>query len=263
MKFINKYSGSKGNLTVVSDKGRAVLIDCGGGAGRIFPALRSCALSPSDVDAVLVTHEHSDHVGGMETLLDANPKIKVYVHAKGRAALLEKFREYDGRIISFDSAFDVGGFHADFYPCCHDAAYCCGYKLTDAQGRSVASVTDTGEVDERTLYGFFDGCNTVLIESNHDVKMLAEGNYPIYLKKRILSVCGHLSNFRAAQIVSRLPDFNVKNVFLGHLSLDNNTEEIAFAESINALKNRGAVDGRDISVFVARQLYGGKEINVD
>ena len=110
MKFVNKYSGSKGNLTVVREGGRAVLIDCGGGSGKIFPAIKSCGLSPSDVDAVLVTHEHSDHIGGMETLLAANPQIKVYVHAKGYAALVDKFRQYEGRIISFDSPFDAGVF---------------------------------------------------------------------------------------------------------------------------------------------------------
>ena len=263
MKFVNQYSGSKGNLTVVREGGRAVLIDCGGGSGKIFPAIKSCGLSPSDVDAVLVTHEHSDHIGGMETLLAANPQIKVYVHAKGYAALVDKFRQYEGRIISFDSPFDAGAFRVEYYPCSHDSVYCCGYKLTDDKGMSVASVTDTGEVDDKTLLAFFNGCDTVLLESNHDVKMLTEGNYTAQLKKRILGVNGHLSNARAAQIVSRLPDINVKNVFLGHLSLDNNTEEIAFAESINALVSRGAVDGRDICVYVARQLFGGKEINVN
>lgn len=262
MKFCNKYSGSRGNLTVIKTPKTTVLVDCGGGASRIFPALKSCGISPFDVDAVLVTHEHSDHIGGMEVLLSSNPKIKVYAHELCVSAVAEKLSTQN-KLIGFDRSFCLDDFSVDFFPCSHDSVFCCGYKLTDTKGRSVAIVTDTGEVDEEKLLCFFDGCHTVLIESNHDVKMVSEGNYPYLLKKRILGNKGHLSNARAGELVAKLPDLNVKNVFLGHLSLDNNTEEIAFGESLSRLKSRGATEGRDINLFIARQFVGGKEVNVE
>ena len=102
-----------------------------------------------------------------------------------------------------------------------------------------------------------------MLESNHDLKMVNEGKYPYTLKKRILGNKGHLSNKRASELVSGFLDINVKNVFLGHISLDNNTEEIAFGESLLALKNRGAIEGKDLNLFVARQFVGGREINVE
>lgn len=249
-------------MSIVRTSRTTVLVDCGGGASRIFPALSSCGLAPSDIDAVLVTHEHSDHVGGMEVLLSANPKIKVYAHTLCAPAVAEKIAT-NNKIVAFDKSFCVDDFCVDFIPLSHDSAYCCGYRLTDDKGKSVALVTDTGEVDDGQVLEFFRGCDTVLLESNHDVKMVEQGNYPFLLKKRILGSKGHLSNARAGQLVSMLPDFNVKNVFLGHISLDNNTEEIAFCESLNSLKLRGATEGKDINLFVARQFVGGKEVNVE
>lgn len=262
MKFCNKYSGSRGNMTIIRTPRNTVLVDCGGGASRILPALNSCGLSLADIDAILVTHEHSDHIGGMEVVLSANPKIKVYAHALCAPIVAEKLAT-NNKIISFDKPFCVDGFGVDFIPLSHDSVYCCGYKLTDDKGKSVALLTDTGDVDDEQVLHFFNGCDTVLLESNHDVKMVEQGSYPFLLKKRILGNKGHLSNIRAGQLVSRLPDFNVKNVFLGHISLDNNTEEIAFCESMNCLKNRGVTEGKDINLFVAKQFVGGKEINVE
>ena len=262
MKFCNKYSGSRGNLTIVKTPQTTVLVDCGGGANRIFPAISSCGLSPNDIDAILVTHEHSDHVGGMEVLLNANPKIKVYTHNLNANAVAEKTATHN-KIVPFDKPFSVGDFGVEFIPCSHDSVFCCAYKLTDDKGRSVALLTDTGEIDDKTAFEFFKNCDTVLLESNHDLKMVNEGNYPYLLKKRILGNKGHLSNVRASELVSGFLDINVKNVFLGHISLDNNTEEIAFGESLSALKNRGAVEGKDLHLFVARQFVGGREINVE
>ena len=262
MKFCNKYSGSRGNLSIVRTPRNTVLVDCGGGASRIFPALSSCGLTPADIDAILVTHEHSDHIGGMEVLLNANPKIKVYAHSLCAPVVAEKVAT-SNKIIAFDKPFCVDGFAVDFIPLSHDSAFCCGFKLTEDNGKSVALLTDTGDVDDQAVLQFFKNCDTVLLESNHDVKMVEQGNYPFLLKKRILGSKGHLSNARASKLVSMLPDYNVKNVFLGHISLDNNTEEIAFCESITSLKGRGVTEGKDINLFVAKQFVGGKEINVE
>ncbi len=262
MIFCNKYSGSRGNLNFIDDGRHKILIDCGGQIGSVKNALKQHATDLKDIDAVLVTHEHNDHVSALECFLKYNDRAKVFVHESGANALYLKIPSAYGRLTTFDSPFDCFGYGIDFFECSHDAAFCVGYKVADAKGHAVASVTDTGAVNVKKICAFFKGCDTVLLESNHDEEMLRKGAYPATLKKRILSKKGHLSNGQAGEILKVLPDANVKNVFLGHISLDNNTEEMAFNQAVFNIERSGAKEGKDLNVFVARQFTGGEKINV-
>jgi phosphoribosyl 1,2-cyclic phosphodiesterase len=261
MRFSNKYSGSSGNLTLVDDGKTRLLIDCGGGIRSMKSALKKDGLSVCDIDGVLITHEHTDHVSALEPFLRANKKAKIYVHQKGFKALSLRLPQAEERFVPFDAPFFADGYFVEFYECSHDASFCCGYKVTEESGVSIATVTDTGKTDKQ-LISFFKGCHTVLIESNHDEVMLKQGNYPYPLKRRILGETGHLSNAQAAEVLALLPDINVRNVFLGHLSLENNTEEIAFSTALSSLGSVGAKEGKDINLYVARQFCGGESIIV-
>ncbi len=261
MKFCNKYSGSRGNLTLIDDGKTRLLIDCGGGIRSLKSALKKEGLSITDIDGVLITHEHNDHISALEPFLSANKKAKIYVHQRGFKALSLRVSNAEDRIVCFDTPFNADSYFVEFYECSHDASFCCGYKVSEESGVSIATVTDTGKADQ-SLINFFNGCHTVLIESNHDEVMLKQGNYPYPLKRRILGETGHLSNEQAAEVLALLPDINVKNAFLGHLSLENNTEEIAFSTAINILSKVGAKEGKDINLYIAKQFCGGESIIV-
>lgn len=213
---------------LVSHSDTNIMIDAGISARRITTFLAQMGLSVEDIGGVLITHEHSDHIMGLKTLIKKSG-FKVYAPHTIINRLLGMLPELDGRtvIIPVGTSFTLGSIDICAFHTSHDTDESVGYKLASGEG-SFALATDTGYItDEISLA--LHGVDTVLLEANHDEKMLLDGPYPIYLKRRILSDTGHLSNDMCALFARELALSGTKRIILGHLSRTNNTPQCALA----------------------------------
>lgn len=231
-------SGSSGNCALFSAGGTNILIDAGISARRVCAFLAGEGLTPQELDGVLVTHEHSDHVSGLPMLLKRFP---LRVLASGRAAgqlraLVPGYGEYIEEIAP-GRGFALGGAYVSPFVTLHDAAGSVGYRL-DGEGCSFGVCTDLGCVTDEVL-DTLCGVEGALIEANHDVGMLRRGPYPYHLKRRILSDHGHLCNEDCAQLAVTLAAAGAGTLILGHLSRHNNTPQAAYEAVSAALAESG------------------------
>ena len=230
MRLCSIASGSSGNCIYVGSDRNSVLVDTGISGKKIENGLHELELKMEDIDAILITHEHSDHIRGLGVLA-RRYNIPIYTTAGTRAALenmtsLGKIPEGLMETISADVPFSVGDLTIKPFHIFHDAAEPVGYRIEN-NGRSAAIATDMGHYDDYIVDNL-KNLDVVLLESNHDVHMLEAGHYPYYLKRRILGENGHLSNETAGQLLCRILHDHIREVFLGHLSHENNYEALAF-----------------------------------
>ena len=242
------FSGSRGNCVLVQADNVNILLDAGYHYKQIVSRLAEFNLTPADINAIVLTHEHSDHISALPYLTRG---LQARVYAPAKICDVVTQRTYCSEVSAVNGSFSIEGVDIDVYQCSHDSLDCVGYRFS-CNGESVASVTDTGCIDDK-LIDFLSPCKGVLLESNHDVDMLKNGPYPYLLKRRILSDIGHLSNEQTAQVIARLKGSCVKSVVLSHLSEQNNTKEIAFASAVRALHSAGLTEGKDIKIYVADQ----------
>lgn len=242
------FSGSRGNCTLVQAGDVNILLDAGYHYKQIVARLAEFNITPADIRAIVLTHEHSDHISALPYLTRG---LQSRVYAPAAICDVVTQRTYCSEVTAVNGGFNIGGVAIDLYQCSHDSADCVGYKFS-FENESVASVTDTGRVDDK-LVDFLSPCKGILLESNHDVDMLTNGPYPYPLKRRILSDFGHLSNDQTAQVIARLKGSSVKSIVLSHLSEQNNTKEIAFDSAVRALHSAGLTEGSDIKIYVADQ----------
>ncbi len=224
-------SGSKGNCTLVKYRGSAILIDAGRSTKYIKTALASIGLAPEDINAIFLTHSHSDHVSALKVWCS---HYHTPVHAS--AAVCEDVMNKCGEVlVSHPIVFEeqVGDILVKSFPTDHDVFGSVGYRI-EADGISLGVATDLGRVTEYVKTGLC-GCRAAVIESNHDVDMLLRGPYPPELKQRILSRFGHLSNESGAEFARFLADNGAEKLMLAHLSEINNTPELAKNASVSAL----------------------------
>lgn len=234
MKLIVIASGSRANAAVIENNGDAVLVDCGVTLKALRDGLAGAGLSLASLRAVFITHSHSDHIKGLPVLRRA---LDVPFYS---AVDIEYCRGFEGDAV-------VGDFTVRAYECSHDVP-CVGYKITCGE-KSFCIATDTGVVTDamrRELYG----CESVMIESNHDIDMLKGGIYPARLKARILSPSGHLSNTDCARFVTELAQNGLKRAVLAHISENNNTPLLARAGTEQML--RKFVPSCRVSVYPAK-----------
>ena len=226
-------SGSKGNCTFLRGERGALLIDAGLSARETLRRLRCAGSDASLVEAILVTHEHIDHIRGVDVLAR---RLGVPVYATG--GTLEAFREKCGgtaaeiRRCRYDEPFSVGDFSIEPFAASHDAREPCGFSVREGDLR-VGCCTDTGTVTA-TIFDRLASCDAVLLESNHCPDMLENGPYPAYLKSRIRSKRGHLSNPDAARCLQRLAD-HIHMAMLAHVSEINNTPEKVLLSALEGL----------------------------
>lgn len=233
-------SGSRGNAILVEGSRGAVVVDAGFGPRALARRFATAQRRPEDVSALLLTHEHVDHASGA---MAACQKWGWTLH--GVAASIDVLRAspegVPERCIAFpiESPPAVAGFTVDCVPVPHDAAACVGYILTDqATGARVGVALDTGHVTD-ALPRALARCDLLVLESNHDEHMLANGPYPWPLKQRIAGKFGHLSNGASAGLLAEIAHAGLRGVVLAHLSQTNNTPQTALQRARDALRRAG------------------------
>ncbi len=237
-------SGSTGNCALLSAGGCRFLLDAGLSARAIGLALREAGCSLSELDGILITHEHTDHVSGLAQLCK-NVPLAVYAPGTVAAQLrgLQPGVAPYLRALPLERPLDFGGACVTAFPTPHDTPQSVGYRI-EAESLCFAFATDTGHVSD-TMRRYLLGADMALIEANHDLAMLREGSYPAFLKRRVLSARGHLSNDDCARLAADLAASGCRKLILGHLSRQNNRPSLARAAVAAALQ------GRDTELFVA------------
>ena len=247
------FSGSSGNSVYISLGGTRLLVDAGVSASRIEANLREIGVDLSQIDAVLITHEHVDHIRALGVLCKRYA-LPVYASEGTWDAILQKEPGIPRRCMrTFYTGEDfyIGklGVHPFAIP--HDAQEPVGYAFSCGELRC-AVATDIGHIDEGWMRAV-SGCQALVLEANHDVEMVERGPYPQRLKRRILSRNGHLCNDDCAKALLELAKKGTKAVFLSHLSADNNLPELAYNTICEALMGAGYAVGEDVRVMVARR----------
>ena len=250
-RFCPLFSSSSGNSIYIGGSDGGILIDAGVSARQLTQALARLEIPVDSIRAILVTHEHSDHVKGLRVMAK-NHCLPVFT-SHGTAEKLRGSGIADG---SFDlkeiacRPFEAAGMRITPFPLPHDCAEGFGYAVELPDGRRAAVATDLGQMTAEILAAI-NGCDLVLLESNHDYAMLRTGPYPLYLKQRILSKYGHLSNEGCAQTVPELLKGGTTRFFLGHLSRQNNTPQLAHRSALATLCATGGRENVDFTLEVA------------
>ena len=250
-KFLSLYSSSSGNSILISNDDTNVLIDAGVSAAKISASLNEAGIDPETIDAIFVTHEHSDHISGIR-VLSKKYNIPVYANALTMEGVLKNAPSLApglAHIISAPGVYDIRSMRIKPFITPHDSAASFGYVI-ESDDKKYAVATDTGCITKAMLSALA-GCEAVIIEANHDIKMLNEGTYPYPLKRRILSDAGHLSNEKCAWLATQLAIWGTKRILLGHLSKENNTPQKAFECVKESLEANGFKVGSDVILKVA------------
>lgn len=230
MKFCSLASGSSGNSEYVGSDSTSILIDAGISTRRIVNGLDIVGVSADSLDAILVTHEHSDHIKGLEVFLSKyNVPLYATMPTLDAVARADKKNRIDKSLfkaIKPDKAFLIGDIEVMPFATSHDAGQSVCYTLQSGR-KKIGIATDLGVYDNYVI-SKLSGSNIMFIEANYDLSMLQAGPYPYSLKKRILSDVGHLSNDMGARLILQLLGRHVTNVFLGHLSKENNYPALAY-----------------------------------
>lgn len=248
MKICNLGSGSDGNLTYIETAQSKVLLDAGFSASEIIKRLSLLHVAPEMIDAILITHEHSDHIKGLDVFA-SKYQIPVYVHVKGYAGLISKLKK-SGQIkfIKFDDMdFYINDLRVSNFELPHDSSYCSGFAFME-KNKKVSILTDLGYTSSEVL-SKITGSTLVYLEANHDEELLMQNpKYPLVLKHRIKGNHGHMSNMSAAQVIEALARSGTKQIMLSHLSKENNTPELAYDTICNYLKQKGIIEGENIKI---------------
>ena len=258
-RFCSLYSGSTGNSLYVETPNTKILIDAGESAKKIVSALSNIEVDITEINAILVTHEHSDHIKGLGTL-SKKYNIPVYATEGTMNGLINgKCLEANAVTNVINGQVELDDMMIESFPTMHDANEPCCYKITTSDGRKAMIATDLGVMTDVIRDAFY-GVDALVLESNHDVNMLKNGIYPYYLKERILSKYGHLSNESCASELPEIIKNGTMRVVLGHLSQENNMPSLAIKESVDYLSSMGYKRDYDYTLDVAPVENNGKVI---
>lgn len=229
-------SGSSGNAAVLSCGDTHLLIDAGISCRRITAALKELGLTPADLTAILITHTHSDHISGLNTLLKktACPLLATPRTCRELSCRVEGIAP---RLMGLEGPITLGEIDMQPIPTSHDAPGSCGYRIDTGDG-NVGVLTDSGFVTDEAAETL-TGVDLAVLEANHDVETLQSGPYPYYLKRRILGAGGHLCNEEAARFAVALAGSGTEEIVLAHLSRENNTPAMALRAVETALSAAG------------------------
>jgi len=256
MRLCSIASGSSGNCIYVGSDNTHLLIDAGISGKRIEEGLNQIGLQTKELDGILITHEHSDHIGGIG-VLSRKYGIPLYAtkgtfdgicQSKGLGAVDSSLFN----IIKGNEDFQIEELEIKSINVSHDAREPVAYRIKH-KDKAVGVCTDLGKYDDRIVEGF-TGLDALLIEANHDVNMLQVGKYPYVLKQRILGDKGHLSNETCGRLLCRLLNDNMKAIYLGHLSQENNMAELAYeAVRLEIMMDESEYHPNDFDIKVAKR----------
>lgn len=233
MRFASLGSGSRGNALVVEAGATRILVDCGFGPRELSRRLGRLGLAPTDIDAVLVTHEHGDHVGGVARCAAKYGFAVFMTHGTYGAAVKSDAPPLHVDLFDSHTVFAVGDIEIRPFPVPHDAREPVQFVFSDGK-RRLAVMTDAGHVSPH-IVAMLSGCEALVLECNHDADMLACGRYPPALKRRIAGGFGHLENRQAAGLLRQVAGTGLQHVVCAHLSAENNRPELARAALAAAL----------------------------
>lgn len=247
MRFASLGSGSRGNALLVEAGRTRVMLDCGFSFAETIMRLQRLGRAAEDLDAVVVTHEHDDHIGGVARFA-SRVGVPVYLTPGTLAAVSGRFEEVDCRCFDPHVGFDLGDIKIDPFPVPHDAREPAQVVFDDGKHR-LGVLTDVG-IPTAHIRLMLSGCSALVLECNHDAELLRDGPYPPSLKARIGSRFGHLRNDDAAELLAALDTSRLRHIVAAHLSESNNTPALAR----NALAV--ALGGRPEEIMVASQNAG-------
>ncbi len=228
MKILVLASGSKGNSTYIEYKNTKILIDLGISSLSLDKKLKDIDVSTNDLNAILITHTHTDHVGGLRTFIKRH-STPIYL----TDIMYDELNlEIPNHIFINSNRFIINDIEINVIKTSHDTNDSIGFIIK--ADKELVYITDTGYINKKYFKAIYNK-NVYIFESNHDIEMLIDGKYPHYLKQRILGDKGHLSNKDSSYYLSKLTGKNTSHIVLAHLSEDNNTEEKALETLNNAL----------------------------
>ena len=237
IRYCSLYSGSSGNSFFIQSNNTNILIDAGVSAKKIVSALSTFKIDVNKIDAILVTHEHSDHTKGLATLSN-NYNIPIFANKKTWEALdniSSKIKKNNIKYFDTLKYFKIGDFKIFSFPISHDAIEPCGFNIY-YDNKKISIATDIGSVST-DLLNHLKNSTSIFLESNYDPNILKYSSYPYILKKRILGNDGHLSNESAGKVLATLYNSGLRNAILVHLSKENNFPELAYKTVFNEIVN--------------------------
>lgn len=248
-------SGSSGNCTYLCAGDKQFLIDVGISGKKVVAGLEEIGVKPEEINGILITHEHSDHIKGVG-IFSRKYNTPIYATQLAWNMMIEenmigKIKEENIRVLEKEIYLEIDDLKILPYTIYHDSVDPVGY-IFEYGGKKITLATDIGTVDE-VIEARLRGSHGILLEFNHDVRMLEAGGYPFYLKKRILSDVGHLNNEAAAKVLTDIYHDGLEWAVLGHLSKDNNVPDLAFLTAQTALAEKNIIVGEDIEVLVAKR----------
>lgn len=257
MRICTLASGSSGNSTLVEGEDGSILVDAGLSGRAVVGGLNSIGIEPSDLDGILVTHEHVDHIRGVGVLAR---KFDLRVYASEGAwgkigPSIGKIPAYNQCVLERGKALCIEDLQIEHFETSHDAADSIGFAI-HSEGAKVGILTDTGYLTD-SARKHIDGSDLFVFEANHDLHMLKTGRYPWNLKKRILSDRGHLSNVAAGHCLASLVSGKTKGVILAHLSEENNSPGVAYSTVAGILEEAGLAVNRNLVLDVAPRCEAG------
>ena len=264
MNLCSIASGSSGNCIYVGSDKTSILVDAGISGKRIEQGLNSIERTTKDCDAILITHEHSDHVKGLGVLA-RKYHIPIYC-TKGtmeelkQMSMLGKMPEGLYRPILAEETFSIGDLSILPFEISHDAAEPVGYRVSHGE-KSVGIATDMGVYDEKIVENL-QGLDALLLEANHDINLLQVGSYPYSLKMRILGEKGHLSNDASARLIEKVLHPGLQHILLGHLSKENNFPELAYQTVSYELEQNPVWKKMDTELLVADRMAPTKLLTI-
>ena len=261
LKFRSLYSGSTGNSLYVESENTKILVDSGVSMKKLTTALTTNNVKLEDIDAIIVTHEHSDHVQSLG-MISSKYNIPVFANEKTWDAMpkqRDKISDTNQKFFVSYEKFEIGDLIIDPFSIPHDAADPCGFNIMNNKDK-ISIATDIGHMTKE-IVDKLDGSSFVLLESNYDPEILKSGKYPYYLKTRILGPNGHLPNEMAGKTIAYLLKGSLKQVMLGHLSKENNFPELAYQTVIEKLIQSN-FDENSIRISVASRIEPSKIIAV-